>query len=342
MIKVTIKKFLSLLLEKNFCNIELDSAVIGNSDVLKIILDRNKFKQEWHKRLDYSFQNEHYKIDNINIIKKKDSLKALVTVTHSFTLNNLPSKIISVEKLNCIFIFKKINRKYKIIDYCFKEEFPLNYNNLLNNYESDNNLRQNDEFNLNLSKISFWKNKLINIDNLEKYIKSVQIKYRISYEDDSVLSSSNLASEYNPFETIKYARKFALAYNKDYRSFKDMGGDCTNYVSQCLHFGGINLTNLWKPYTNSWIRVNELYNFITKKGYGKQISLNQLFTVGSVIQFLSNKKGFYSHSGLITKVLANGDYLYCCHSYDKLDFPLSEIYPLFYDNFRVIEINKRG
>ena len=57
-----------------------------------------------------------------------------------------------------------------------------------------------------------------------------------------------------------------------------------------------------------------------------------------MLQFFNNEEDTYAHSVMITQALPNGDYLYCCHSYDKLDYPLSEIYPLFYQKFRVIEV----
>ena len=45
--------------------------------------------------------------------------------------------------------------------------------------------------------------------------------------------------EYNRVEATKYATKWALSRNPAYKDYEKWGGDCTNYVSQCVHAGGI-------------------------------------------------------------------------------------------------------
>ena len=143
---------------------------------------------------------------------------------------------------------------------------------------------------------------------------------------------------FNASKAVEYARKYALNYNTDYQDLNEIGGDCTNFVSQCLHFGGLPKTEIWKPYTSPWINVNPLYYYLIKNGYAKELPMNSKLKAGNVIQFFSNTKGYFTHTGIITKALLSGDYLYCCHSYDKLDYPLSFIYPIFYDRFRILDI----
>lgn len=47
---------------------------------------------------------------------------------------------------------------------------------------------------------------------------------------------------YDREAAVEYARTYALVYNKDYPNF-DSGtpnsGDCMNFVSQCIHAGGM-------------------------------------------------------------------------------------------------------
>lgn len=143
---------------------------------------------------------------------------------------------------------------------------------------------------------------------------------------------------FNVDKAVEYARKYALNYNLDYLTFDEIGGDCTNFISQCLYAGGLPKTNNWHPYSFPWIRVNDLYYYLINNGYAKEIPMNGSFKAGNIIQFFSKSKGFFAHTGIITKVLPSGDYLYCCHSYDKLDFPLSLIYPRIYDKFRILDI----
>jgi hypothetical protein len=139
-------------------------------------------------------------------------------------------------------------------------------------------------------------------------------------------------------KAVSYARKHALYYNKKYDDFSNSGGDCTNFVSQCVHAGGLPLSLTWRPYYTAWIRVNELYYYILRKGLGEDSSSIMDSKRGSIIQFFSNTKGFYSHSGIITEIISDEDCLYCCHTYDKLDYPLSEIYPSIYTKIRILNI----
>ena len=38
---------------------------------------------------------------------------------------------------------------------------------------------------------------------------------------------------------VAYARKFAFSQNKYFASFAGIGGNCTNFVSQCIYAGGL-------------------------------------------------------------------------------------------------------
>ena len=75
---------------------------------------------------------------------------------------------------------------------------------------------------------------------------------------------------FNSNNAIAYARKYALEYNSNYIDFNDMGGDCTNFISQCLYAGGIPLSSTWTPYSNTWLRVNELRNYLINNGYANR------------------------------------------------------------------------
>ena len=54
---------------------------------------------------------------------------------------------------------------------------------------------------------------------------------------------------YNRKDAVDYAQKYALSRNPNYYDFSNLGGDCTNYMSQCLFAGlkkmSYNPKNLW-------------------------------------------------------------------------------------------------
>ena len=43
--------------------------------------------------------------------------------------------------------------------------------------------------------------------------------------------------EYDRESAIEYAKKWAYKRNNKYYNFDNVGGDCTNFISQCLYAG---------------------------------------------------------------------------------------------------------
>ena len=299
---------------------------ITNENTIKELNLMRKFKRLWREKVNYTISNEKYLIEDLKIIKKKKLAKAVVSIHHTFFINNTLDLHKSMEKQNYIFILKKKVFKWYIENVYIEDYFENIYNRISSlDIEIINN-------NYDDIKINFWKNKLKDIEKLAKEYNIDSYKYRSNYFEKS------FPMKYQPKKAVYYARKHAVHYNKSFMTFNNRGGDCTNFVSQCLNYGDLPMTSTWKPYSYSWIRVNELYYYLLRAGIGTDITKDKYYKIGSVIQFYSNQKGFFSHSGIITSALPNGDYLYCCHSRDKLDFPLSEIYPFFYEKFRVVEI----
>lgn len=83
---------------------------------------------------------------------------------------------------------------------------------------------------------------------------------------------------YDEAAAVAYARRWALLRNPAYLDFHGLGGDCTNFVSQCLYAGAgvMNRTPVYGWYyltgndrTASWTGVEYLYRFLTaNKGPG--------------------------------------------------------------------------
>ena len=42
---------------------------------------------------------------------------------------------------------------------------------------------------------------------------------------------------YNRQAAVSYARKWAFRRNPNYYDFENLGGDCTNFASQCIYAG---------------------------------------------------------------------------------------------------------
>lgn len=146
-----------------------------------------------------------------------------------------------------------------------------------------------------------------------------------------------LFERYNRSEAVRYAIKWALKRNPDYYNFDAIGGDCTNYASQCLYAGTgvMNFTPdtgwYYKNVNNrapAWTSVNFLYNFLTgnkRAGpFGYEVSSDNV-QAGDLVQLAINKPDF-QHTPVITNVLGTdgiAGIIIAAHSYDCVNRPLS-------------------
>lgn len=289
---------------------------INNLLLEKIYLDK-LFKFKRRKVLNSLFEdisfNYEYKILEQNSIFIK--LKLLLRIC--FKIKNTPPHILSSYVSEYIIILEHLHNKFKIQFLIENEETPDLYNYF---------------FTLNLSELDS-----LDFDSL---LPPYNCKLsKINFINNSSDTSFNFFekrtnSYFNISDACAYAEKFALTPNPIYKYFDGIGGDCANFISQIIHAGGISKTKAWTPYTNAWIRVEDLYSYLTGHKLGFTLPNDSLLTKGCLIQFYTPAIGRYFHSGFITYKLPNNDCLYCCHSYNKLNYPLSEIYPNRYPKLR--------
>lgn len=139
--------------------------------------------------------------------------------------------------------------------------------------------------------------------------------------------------EYNRAAAVSYAEKWALRRNPDYLDFNGLGGDCTNFISQCVYAGSgvMNYTPTYGWFyrtssdrTASWTGVEFFYNFIVgNKGlgpYAREVPIEEI-ALGDVIQLGDENYHFY-HSLLVTGLIpppALRTIYVSTHSYDALN-----------------------
>ncbi len=143
--------------------------------------------------------------------------------------------------------------------------------------------------------------------------------------------------EYDRKAATDYARRWAFGRNPDYMSLNGIGGDCTNFCSQCLYAGGcvMNFTPDYGWYYISpgdraaaWTGVEYLYRFLMgHSGPGplaRELPPEQTLP-GDIIQ-LGREDGRWYHSMVVlqndTERGWNG-ILIAAHSNDSLDRRLS-------------------
>ncbi len=150
---------------------------------------------------------------------------------------------------------------------------------------------------------------------------------------------------YNRAKAIAYAEKWALSRNPAYYSFSGIGGDCTNFISQCI-YAGCGVMN-YAPETGwyyanvnrrspSWTGVGFLYSFLINNKsagpYGSAVKRSEVMP-GDIIQ-LGRSDGSYYHTLFILSVSEEDIYI-ATHSYDAYYRPLSGY---IYESIRYIHM----
>lgn len=153
---------------------------------------------------------------------------------------------------------------------------------------------------------------------------------------------------YDREEAVRYAEKWAFGRNPAYLDFSGLGGDCTNFVSQCV-FAGAGVMN-YKPTfgwfyrsssdrTASWTGVEYFYRFITTNAgagpYAEETGPERMER-GDIIQ-LGNRAGFY-HSLVVVYAGPSPSpetIRITAHDYNANRRPLSEY---LYEKIRYLHI----
>ncbi len=143
---------------------------------------------------------------------------------------------------------------------------------------------------------------------------------------------------YDREAVVRYAHRWAYGRNPRYYDYEEIGGDCTNFASQCVYAGSgiMNFTpELGWYYIDAnrkapaWTGVEYFYNFLTRGeesvGPAAREAPMEAVLPGDVVQLSFDGKTF-SHTPVVVSVgqprrLSN--ILIAAHSYDSDNRPLS-------------------
>lgn len=146
-------------------------------------------------------------------------------------------------------------------------------------------------------------------------------------------------AEYDREAAVWYAHKWAYGRNPEYYDYENIGGDCTNFASQCVYAGSgvMNFTPTYGWYylnannkAPAWTGVEFFYNFMTRPQATRgPVAVETDITKmepGDVVQISFNGES-YAHSPVVVAVIKNpvtpASILIAAHSYDADNRPLN-------------------
>lgn len=143
---------------------------------------------------------------------------------------------------------------------------------------------------------------------------------------------------YDRAAAVAYAHRWAYHRNPRFYDYEEIGGDCTNFASQCLYAGAgvMNYTPIYGWYyinanekAPAWTGVEYFRNFLVRKEIspGPSASESDLSGLlpGDFIQ-LNFKGEVYSHTPIVVQMgfpVTPENTLLAAHSYDADYRPLS-------------------
>lgn len=149
---------------------------------------------------------------------------------------------------------------------------------------------------------------------------------------------------YDRIKALQYAHKWAYARNPAYLDFENLGGDCTNFASQCIYAGSgvMNHTPVMGWYyinsynrTASWTGVNYLSNFLLNNkeaGPFAEIVDESEVEPGDLAQVSFSDSKLFDHSPVIVKAGsppgAAGIYI-AAHTFDTDYYRLMDFEPAY-------------
>lgn len=147
------------------------------------------------------------------------------------------------------------------------------------------------------------------------------------YGDDEETSENTSVMSYNPSAAVDYSNKYALNYNSSYSNYNSIGGDCANFVSQCLYAGGLNMTDgwYWKSYDDrsaSWSYCPSQVEYLSKNcGTLVEDPANSKVLKGNPVYYYSAVKNRYSHAAICVGTNSDGVAIVNAHNNDRYHVP---------------------
>jgi hypothetical protein len=153
------------------------------------------------------------------------------------------------------------------------------------------------------------------------------------------------SSQYSRSAAVDYAQRYALKPNPNYRYFSlsNTGGDCSNFLSQCLSAGGAKMNSNWwykhiddsthnDTWSISWAVAHSLYWYLKKNEAegtstlkGLEVDNANLLELGDLI-FYEDFNGRIFHSAIVTFKSTN-EILISQHSYEALNISYFKSWP---------------
>ncbi|MCM1500183.1 MAG: amidase domain-containing protein [Clostridium sp.] len=162
------------------------------------------------------------------------------------------------------------------------------------------------------------------------------------------------ASSYSSSDAVAYAKEYYYPYNSAYPDWSSYGGDCANFISQCLYAGGKSMKGTpgtsaaaqdWSNWfstgsscntsnvSSTWRGANAFKSYwqSNASGYSTFSSVGDdsysYGYTGDVVSLLNSNGSAYHTLIIVGYDWANRDFIVAAHTYDTVTAHLSDYSP---------------
>lgn len=201
-----------------------DPNELSEIDILEILINYRK-----SQLIDLRMKNYKYDLEYTAIEILGDMARVELIENHTVEFNCIAGNKSIMEGLRHT-IDLKLNPSGWII---YKDSYRDDIKDQFEYYKSREDERLNIEHFKNRYSKEFAKDKKLKI--------KVQKAPRIERVDNKDIEGRFKKGIYNREKASEYGQDYGLKMNSNYMNYENDGGDCTNFTSQCLRAGGINM-----------------------------------------------------------------------------------------------------
>ncbi|MBC3796671.1 amidase domain-containing protein [Acetobacterium tundrae] len=278
-----------------------------------------------------------------------DQLEVVVTEDRTVNFAFIPNIDSSSSGIKHTFYLKKDDNGYVIVEHHQEED----YFSMIEKTITDNSGNTKEA-------------PAVLLNQASAVVKDLSLEKKANNASEQKTREANSKNPYDTKSAVSYAMTWinsqgVIRNTDEYGVYDQYDGNCNNYISQCLHAGGIPMdyfgdaNTQWKWYDDSinleetdsgrspaWAGVDEFYTYASENtGYGLDAIVDDnVFSgsIGDILQFGYNQE--WHHSVIITDVIkdANGnmlDYLINSNTTDRINYPASAY---GYPEMRLIKI----
>lgn len=242
-------------------DVAFNDADFANADLVAQLEGRNEFVLSAQSGYDILDKSSNYTIDNVNVVDD-NTIKVLATRTLDQDLTgdetgDFPFRSVTQEG----YVLEKNGDDWQIARVVDETAAHAPA------FQEFENTFDNDDEGIATTSVAANDGAVVSdMGNIDYTSLPDDSNYTSNVPDEMSDAEASPNYAYAKAKARDYAVQWALGRNPLFNDYSNVGGDCTNFTSQCLNAGGMTYTDSWAPDTYQFINVNGQRDMLINTG----------------------------------------------------------------------------